>query len=93
MIQRKLIFTGRVQGVGFRYTAYRIARQYLVTGWVKNLDDGSVEMVVEGAEADIGQFVREVEETINGLGYGRVDLCSQISDLAASGEYDAFEIR
>ena len=41
-----VIFSGRVQGVGFRYTSNQIAWRFDVTGWVKNLPDGSVQMVV-----------------------------------------------
>jgi acylphosphatase len=55
-------FSGTVQGVGFRYTAIRIARRAAVTGWVRNLADGRVEAVAEGSEQALEQFVRELRE-------------------------------
>ena len=48
MTRWHIIFTGRVQHVGFRYTAYYFARELYLTGWVDNLWDGSVEMEVQG---------------------------------------------
>ena len=50
-IRRHIIFEGRVQGVGFRYRALYAAKQFGVTGWVRNLYDGTVEMEVQGREA------------------------------------------
>ena len=47
-VRKHIFFTGRVQGVGFRYTAVRLARPLGLTGWVKNLWDGRVEMEVQG---------------------------------------------
>lgn len=52
-IARLVQYRGTVQGVGFRYTAVSIARHYPVAGWVCNLPDGSVEMLIEGAEPDV----------------------------------------
>lgn len=43
-----IVFSGFVQGVGFRYTAYYLAKQLYLTGWVENLPDGRVEMEVQG---------------------------------------------
>ena len=47
-VRRRLIYQGRVQGVGFRYTVASIARRFPVTGYVKNLPDGNVELAVDG---------------------------------------------
>jgi acylphosphatase len=55
-------FSGTVQGIGFRYTAIRIARRARVAGWVRNLTDGRVEAVAEGSEQALEQFVRELCE-------------------------------
>ena len=49
IIRKHFFFKGRVQGVGFRYRAQNAASMYSVTGWVKNLYDGSVEMEAQGA--------------------------------------------
>lgn len=56
-VRKHIIFHGSVQGVGFRYTAYYAAQQFGVTGWVKNLYNGSVEAEFEGTEADIDSTV------------------------------------
>jgi acylphosphatase len=55
-------FSGRVQGVGFRYTARQIAQGYAVTGRVSNLPDGRVHLVAEGAEAEVRGYLAEVHE-------------------------------
>ena len=52
MIARQIFFTGRVQGVGFRWTTKRIAGGFDVTGWVKNLADGRVELQVMATDSD-----------------------------------------
>ena len=62
MIAKRIIFSGRVQGVGFRYTTKQIAMGFDVTGWVKNLVDGRVELQVEGEEDDVAEFLEELEE-------------------------------
>lgn len=56
-IRKHLIFSGRVQGVGFRYRAAYAARGKGLTGWVKNNWDGSVEMEVQGTEEQINKMV------------------------------------
>ena len=54
--QRLICFSGMVQGVGFRFSACRIAINYDIAGYVRNLPDGAVECVVEGDEAEIDAF-------------------------------------
>ena len=58
IIRKHFFFKGRVQGVGFRYRAQNAASMYGVTGWVKNLYDGSVEMEAQGTEKDIDKVVQ-----------------------------------
>ena len=55
-----LRFTGRVQGVGFRYTVCQIASGYAITGTVRNVSDGSVECVAEGTKAEINAFLADL---------------------------------
>ena len=50
-IRRRMTFYGRVQGVGFRYTAKHLARSLGLTGWVENQWDGTVLLEVQGREA------------------------------------------
>lgn len=57
IIRRHIIFYGSVQGVGFRYHAYHKARSLGLTGWVRNLYDGTVEMEVQGAEGLIDELI------------------------------------
>ena len=73
---RHIIFSGRVQGVGFRFTAYRIADRYRLTGWVRNLPDGTVEMLAQGSEQDIENCIRDIEESF--AGYVREAKAEQI---------------
>ncbi|MDR2710258.1 MAG: acylphosphatase [Burkholderiales bacterium] len=53
MIARHLIISGRVQGVAFRYSLIVEARQRQLVGWVRNLRDGAVEAVIQGAKEDV----------------------------------------
>ena len=62
MVARKIIYEGRVQGVGFRYTCTRIARGYSVVGWVCNLADGSVELQVKGERQQVADFLAAIRE-------------------------------
>lgn len=64
MVRRHIVFSGRVQGVGFRFTACALARPLGLTGWVKNRYDGDVEMEVQGDAEAIGRL-------ISGLSRGR----------------------
>jgi len=58
--RRRVTFTGYVQGVGFRYTATSLARDYPVVGYVKNLTDGRVELLVEGTVEVVEAFLDDV---------------------------------
>ncbi len=62
MITKRIIFEGRVQGVGFRYATRQIALGFEVIGWVKNLADGSVELVIEGDDQEVAEFIEEITE-------------------------------
>ncbi len=86
--QLKATFNGRVQGVGFRFTATRIARRFDVTGYVKNLADGTVEILAEGDEAVLKEFLQAV---------GNSDLKSYIQSVktqwsAANHSFQNFEV-
>ena len=52
-VRKHIFFSGQVQGVGFRYTAMYLARPLGLTGWVRNLMDGRVEMEAQGEEGDV----------------------------------------
>ncbi len=65
MNQKRLqaFFSGMVQGVGFRFTAERLARRFPVTGFVRNLDDGRLEVVAEGEEEKLVEFLTAIRES------------------------------
>ncbi|NMC21999.1 MAG: acylphosphatase [Thermogutta sp.] len=60
MERREIYYSGRVQGVGFRYTTLQIAAGFNVTGYVENLADGRVHLVAEGPSEELDQFTRAV---------------------------------
>lgn len=62
----KVHFSGRVQGVGFRYTTLQVAKEFEVTGAVANLADGRVELEVEGNRTEVTAFISAVEERLHG---------------------------
>lgn len=73
MIARQYFFSGRVQGVGFRYTTYEIARQFDVDGYVRNLPDGRVELWIQGRTGQIDAVVDAIEQAMQ-RNLTRVDL-------------------
>jgi len=60
MTRAHVIFSGRVQGGGFRWTTLRVSRGFAVTGFVKNLPDGTVELAAEGDQAEVQRFLDAV---------------------------------
>ncbi|MFH1622105.1 MAG: acylphosphatase [Candidatus Omnitrophota bacterium] len=60
IIQANIIYKGRIQGIGFRFTVERVALNYGVVGWVKNLDNGDVEIVAQADEETIKSFLNTV---------------------------------
>ena len=83
-----IYYTGSVQGIGFRYTAERVALSLGLTGWAKNLSDGRVEVLCEGKETDIEIFLRKIDDTFKGY-VRNIDL----ERGKATGEFSAFDIR
>jgi acylphosphatase len=88
MKRRRCLFSGRVQGVGFRYTAQSIASKYDIRGYVMNLADGCVELLMEGDESEMERVVTEIQEKLDGFIRQRTD---DVSD--ATGEFRDFSIR
>jgi acylphosphatase len=87
MIAKFVHYTGNVQGVGFRATASIIARDYPVVGYVRNLDDGRVEMMVEGEVSAVDEFLREIRER-----WGDDISDVHVQTQEASGRYARFSI-
>ena len=62
-----VFYSGRVQGVGFRYQALQVAQGFEVAGYVRNLTDGRVELEAEGSAAEVEAFLDAVTERMEGL--------------------------
>jgi acylphosphatase len=86
-IRRVTYFAGRVQGVGFRYTTQASAAGFEVTGFVRNLADGRVELVAEGLADELDRFLAAVEDAMRGNIIDR-----QSHDTPTSGEFTCFRI-
>ena len=86
--RREILFDGRVQGVGFRYTTRNIAERFNVTGYVQNLPDGRVKLVVEGQQMEAERFIAAVLAEMASYIRGQ-----QETKTVATGEFDAFEVR
>ena len=63
-MRKRYLFSGQVQGVGFRETTRRIAGRHAVAGIVRNLNDGRVELVADGEPEAMGAFVQEIQEAM-----------------------------
>ncbi|MCD9153600.1 acylphosphatase [Aeromicrobium duanguangcaii] len=83
-----VIVRGLVQGVGYRWSTRLVARQNGVTGWVRNLDDGSVEAELQGAPAQVDAVLEWMAEGPPGAHVDSVDA----SDLAPT-EHGGFTVR
>jgi acylphosphatase len=86
-MRKRVNFKGNVQGVGFRFTAVMISRRYNVTGYVKNMYDGSVELVTEGEEKEIEEFLNEIKERMG------MNICSASEqEEPDQGEFRRFNV-
>jgi acylphosphatase len=85
--QYRVLYSGHVQGVGFRYTACGIARRFDVTGFVRNLPDGRVELVAEGPKVELTAFLAELGERLE-----HFVRSTAVDRLPATGQYSAFTI-
>jgi len=86
--QLHVVFKGRVQGVGFRFTVERIARDLGVGGWAKNLYNGDVEVIAEGQEEILQEFINKIRDYFSR--YIRVE---QIDWAQSTGNLKNFQIR
>lgn len=85
----RMVVRGRVQGVGFRAFTARRAEALGLVGWVRNRDDGTVELEVEGASAELEELRRHLRQ---GPRYGRVDSVDE-ELLEGLRNFETFEIR
>ena len=61
-----VFFSGRVQGVGFRYTALQVAKEFEVAGYVANLPDGRVQLEIEGDQVVVEAFLGALQDRMHG---------------------------
>ncbi len=86
--RREIFYSGHVQGVGFRYSVSHVAERYDVSGFVRNLPDGRVHVVIEGTAAEIRDMSTEIARKMDH--YIR---STKVNDLEATGEFNGFGIR
>jgi acylphosphatase len=88
-VARRYVIAGRVQGVGFRWFAHDAAAREGVHGWVRNLADGSVEVVAEGEQAAVDGLEASVRRGPSSARVERFD----VEEIAPTGRTAGFEIR
>jgi acylphosphatase len=84
----RVVYSGRVQGVGFRHTAKSIADEIGIDGWVRNLHDGTVELVAGGSEARLSGFLQAIENRMAGRIFNQIR-----EQTVLSSGHSGFEIR
>ncbi len=83
-----IIYSGAVQGVGFRFTAQRVAMPLNLTGWVRNVPDGTVEVVAEGEEQNLVNFIDKVKKAMKNYMRG-----TKVDWEEYREEFDSFGIK
>jgi acylphosphatase len=83
-----VLYSGRVQGVGFRYTAKTVATGFELTGCIRNLPDGRVELIAEGSRSELEAF----RAAIHDAGLAGFIRDEQVTWAAAKNEFRGFEI-
>jgi acylphosphatase len=86
-VTKRLLVTGRVQGVGFRFYMQRKARELGLTGWVRNCRDGSVEAVIQGAPEAVELMIAWARRGPPSA------VVSEVRVTNATGDFDTFETR
>lgn len=88
MVRYHLVIHGKVQGVGYRFFAQQQASYHRIKGWVKNNDDGTVEVDAEGTNGDINAFLNALKK---GSGFSRVTTID-IHEIQEPSPYKSFKI-
>ncbi len=87
-LRASVFYSGRVQGVGFRYTVKRLVCGFDVSGFVENLSNGQVKLVIEGEKNELEAFILAVGES----GLGPMIRGEEVFWSDATGEYRGFSI-
>ena len=86
----QVFYTGKVQGVGFRYSVKQLAASYEVAGWVRNLVDGRVELQVSGEAAEIEAFLESISR---GQLRSYIKQVERVPKQGPAERWSGFEIR
>lgn len=89
MIQLQIIVSGKVQGVGYRYYTQMKAIQFGITGWVRNLREGGVEILASGSKENLEKFIDEVRR---GNPFSTVDHI-EVNEIENTETYKSFAIK
>ena len=84
---KHIVFTGRVQGVGFRFTAFHIANRCQLSGWVRNCTNGDVEMVVQGRPDNIDDCIGDIQKS-----FAEYIRETKIEEVPPDPKYEDFKI-
>ena len=88
MFRMHIKYNGNVQGVGFRWNVFELSKSYSVTGYVKNLASGEVELLVEGKKSEVFDFVNTLEKKLEDFWYSK-----KIEIKPEGSHFDRFEIK
>ncbi|MEK6249172.1 MAG: acylphosphatase [Planctomycetales bacterium] len=87
VVRKEVRYSGHVQGVGFRYSTRAMAANYHVSGYVRNRNDGQVELIIEGSIEQLDAFLQDISTRME-----RYIHDTQISSKPPTGSYSSFEI-
>jgi len=95
MIRKVVFYTGRVQGVGFRYTTANLAKRFDVAGYVQNLDDGKVRLDVQGAPDQVQGLLDAISQAFarNITGTDISEYPPDAAELGQPGDPQSFTVR
>jgi acylphosphatase len=84
---KHVYYSGRVQGVGFRYSAQQVAENFEIAGFVRNLPDGRVEVLAEGTPQEVDSFLSALAQRMAGY----IDKTQVVDEMPLGGE--GFRVR
>ena len=88
MIRVNIFISGRVQGVAFRYFTEGAAKHLGITGWVRNLPDGRVEIIAEGPDDKIEELIKLIKKGPSNAVISRI----QVGSEKPTGEFNSFDV-
>ena len=86
-VRIRIVYSGRVQGVGFRWQVNQVSEDFAVTGFVRNLEDGTVELLVEGDSSEVRGMIEAVEKKLKDFWHSKV-----ADERAGNPHYEEFSI-